>query len=172
MASWFGRIDASLNRLLEAPTDLGKIYEGPTLFIGGEKSNYLTQAITRRCGFPEQQDCDAQKLVIGFLKQPEAFRKTVKSFLDAVFIWRSRIENSSSEELRFEISSLQIAAKAWGPADGFRVLAFHGWLDNAATFDHLAPFFRIGGWSPWTCQGMGIPLTALQEPVIILWTCF
>ena len=34
-------IDASLNRLLEAPTDLGKIYEGPTLFIGGEKSNYL-----------------------------------------------------------------------------------------------------------------------------------
>ena len=45
------------------------------------------------------------------------------------------------EELRFEISSLQIAAKVWGPADGFRVLAFHGWLDNAATFDHLAPFF-------------------------------
>ena len=81
-------IDASLNRLLEAPTDLGKIYEGPTLFIGGEKSNYLhpSHHPEVRRFFPNSRIVMLKKAGHWIhAEQPEAFRKTVKSFLDAVF---------------------------------------------------------------------------------------
>ena len=50
------------------------------------------------------------------------------------------------EELEIQTSSIRLVAKCWGNPDGQSVLAFHGWLDNAATFDNLAPLlseFRI-----------------------------
>jgi pimeloyl-ACP methyl ester carboxylesterase len=34
---------------------------------------------------------------------------------------------------------VRLAAREWGPTDGIPTLALHGWLDNAASFDHVAP---------------------------------
>jgi pimeloyl-ACP methyl ester carboxylesterase len=45
----------------------------------------------------------------------------------------------TARDLTIEQPHLRIAARGWGPDDGTPTLALHGWLDNAASFDRLAP---------------------------------
>jgi pimeloyl-ACP methyl ester carboxylesterase len=46
---------------------------------------------------------------------------------------------SAVRELSLELPHLRLAAQAWGDPLLPRLLALHGWLDNAASFDRLAP---------------------------------
>ena len=41
--------------------------------------------------------------------------------------------------LNFDVQGTQFAGVEYGRCNGTRVLAFHGWLDNAASFCRLAP---------------------------------
>lgn len=59
---------------------------------------------------------------------------------------------ANSHEVRFSLPSLEVAAKVWGDPGGLPVIGLHGWLDNAATFDRLAPHLP------------GIHLVALDLP--------
>lgn len=47
--------------------------------------------------------------------------------------------NPPFEEIRLSLPHIEVAAHLYGPEDGQPVIALHGWLDNAATFHHLAP---------------------------------
>ena len=42
-------------------------------------------------------------------------------------------------ERQLDINGLNYALRCWGDADHPPILAVHGWLDNAASFDVIAP---------------------------------
>lgn len=61
-------------------------------------------------------------------------------------------EAPAPTELRLVTPYLTLAARAWGPPAGLPVLALHGWLDNAASFDRLAPLLPA-----WRLVALDLP---------------
>jgi pimeloyl-ACP methyl ester carboxylesterase len=49
---------------------------------------------------------------------------------------------SSPEEIRLELYGFEVSALCWGPLDGPPMLALHGWLDNAASYEAIAPLLK------------------------------
>ncbi len=56
------------------------------------------------------------------------------------------------QEWKFDVGGFTLRGKRWGEKGGIPVLALHGWLDNAASFDFLAPRLK------------GVDLVALDLP--------
>lgn len=52
---------------------------------------------------------------------------------------KSLLEVPKQQEVKIPVPWGHLAAKQWGNPKGFPVICLHGWLDNACSFDGLAP---------------------------------
>lgn len=73
------------------------------------------------------------------------------------------------EELELQTPWLRLAARAWGPSGGLPVLAVHGWLDNAASFDVLAPLLPGMRLVAVDLTDMAVQGIVRLERIIISW---
>lgn len=54
-------------------------------------------------------------------------------------------ETIVAEELTIQLPNFKLGGLRWGTGNPQKILALHGWLDNAASFTHLAPLLAQQG---------------------------
>jgi pimeloyl-ACP methyl ester carboxylesterase len=77
------------------------------------------------------------------------------SFYDKVFNMDDILNERTAAEISLHTPHLRLAAKRWGASDGLPLLALHGWLDNANSFDRLAPLVPELHWVCLDLPGHG-----------------
>lgn len=60
---------------------------------------------------------------------------------------------NAAKEITLKTDRGEIRAKVWGPPEGMKVLALHGWLDNSASFDPLLPLLPAS----WQVVAIDLP---------------
>ena len=86
--------------------------------------------------------------------------------------------NHQGVDIEFNVLGLKIAAKRWGNPEGEPAIGLHGWLDNANTFDLLAPLlpelnfiamdFAGHGYSDHRAEGVHYhPLYDMQDVLAV-----
>ncbi len=75
-----------------------------------------------------------------------------------------------AEQLTWDVDGLTIAGLAWGPANGRPVLALHGWLDNAASFEVLAPMLTDCRVVAVDLTGQGLSDCRSQDSSYLIWS--
>jgi pimeloyl-ACP methyl ester carboxylesterase len=75
----------------------------------------------------------------------------------------------SPKEREFPLPSVHLAAREWGEPGELPVIALHGWLDNAGTFDLLAPL--LGGCHLFAvdCAGHGRSRNRSPDSAYNIW---
>ena len=75
----------------------------------------------------------------------------------------------NTNERSVKIGELTLAVKTWGEASSPPILALHGWLDNAATFDNLVPFFPDCYWICPDLPGHGLSEHGGKATEYLIW---
>ncbi|MGI1677317.1 MAG: alpha/beta hydrolase [Cellvibrionaceae bacterium] len=74
-----------------------------------------------------------------------------------------------SEEVSFDIDDLVVAGQEWGVPGNRPVIALHGWLDNSASFDRIAPRLKNIHLIALDCAGHGKSSHRAKGSPYLIW---
>jgi pimeloyl-ACP methyl ester carboxylesterase len=72
-------------------------------------------------------------------------------------------------EREFRLPTLTLAAREWGEPGGVPIIAVHGWLDNAGSFDELAPLLEGAHLVAIDCAGHGLSSNRSADSAYNIW---